>query len=71
MGEDLNQEGKSMISQGILRFKIEHTEEQITPRSGLALFAEVIRAFDVRRMTDILNFVTGIFIDIRLAMVRE
>jgi len=27
MGEDLNQEGKSMISQGILRFKIEHTEE--------------------------------------------
>jgi hypothetical protein len=43
MGEVLNQEGNSMISQGILPFKIEHTEEQITPRSGgLALFAEVI-----------------------------
>jgi Transposase DDE domain group 1 len=52
MGEDLNQEGKSMISQGILRFKIEHTEEQITPRSGLALFAEVIRALDVRRKVE-------------------
>jgi hypothetical protein len=49
MGEDLNQEGKRMISQGILPFKIEHTEEQITPRSGVALFAEVIRALDVRR----------------------
>jgi hypothetical protein len=52
MGEDLNQEGKSMISQGIPRFKIEHTEEQITPRSGLALFAEVIRALDVRRKVE-------------------
>ncbi len=38
-----------MISQGILPFKIEHTEEQITPRSGLAPFAEVIRAVDVSR----------------------
>jgi len=41
-----------MISQGILPFKIEHTEEQITPRSGLALFAEVIRALDVRRKVE-------------------
>ena len=41
-----------MISQGIPRFKIEHTEEQITPRSGLALFAEVIRALDVRRKVE-------------------
>jgi hypothetical protein len=46
-GEDLNQEGESMIQQGILPFKIEHTEELITPRSGLALFAEVIRALKV------------------------
>jgi hypothetical protein len=36
-----------MIQQGILRFKIEHTEELITPRSGLALFAEVIRTLKV------------------------
>jgi len=36
-----------MIQQGILPFKIEHTEELITPRSGLALFAEVIRALRV------------------------
>ena len=41
-----------MISQGILRFKIEHTEEQITPRSGLALFAEVVRALDVKRKVE-------------------
>jgi hypothetical protein len=32
-----------MIQQGILPFKLEHTEELITPRSGLALFAEVVR----------------------------
>jgi Transposase DDE domain group 1 len=37
-----------MISQGILPFKIEHTNELITPRSGLALFAEVVRALKVR-----------------------
>lgn len=36
-----------MIQQGILPFKIEHTDELITPRSGLALFAEVIRAMKV------------------------
>ena len=36
-----------MISQGILPFKLEHTEEQITPRSGLALFAEVVRTLKV------------------------
>jgi len=36
-----------MIPQGILPFKIEHTEELITPRSGLALFAEVIRTLGV------------------------
>jgi len=47
MGEDLNQEGEKMITQGILPFKLELTEEQITPRSGLALFAEVIRALKV------------------------
>jgi hypothetical protein len=37
-----------MISQGILPFKIEQTSELITPRSGLALFAEVVRALKVR-----------------------
>jgi hypothetical protein len=36
-----------MIPQGILPFKIEHTHELITPRSGLALFAEVIRTLKV------------------------
>jgi hypothetical protein len=36
-----------MIQEGILPFKIEHADELITPRSGLALFAEVIRALKV------------------------
>jgi len=36
-----------MIQQGILRFKMERTEERITPRSGLALFAEVVRTLGV------------------------
>ena len=38
-----------MIQQGILPFKLEHTDELITPRSGLALFAEVIRTLKVDR----------------------
>lgn len=36
-----------MIQQGILPFKLEHTDELITPRSGLALFAEVVRTLRV------------------------
>jgi len=32
--KDLNQEGELMIQQGILPFKLERTEELITPRSG-------------------------------------
>jgi hypothetical protein len=41
-----------MIQQGILPFKIELTDELITPRSGLALFAEVIHAFKVKRKVE-------------------
>jgi hypothetical protein len=36
-----------MITQGRLPFKLEITEEEITSRSGLALYAEVLRAFGV------------------------
>ncbi len=36
-----------MIQQGILPFKLEHADELITPRSGLALFAEVVRTLRV------------------------
>jgi hypothetical protein len=36
-----------MVQQGILPFKIELTEELITPRSGLTLFAEVVRTLGV------------------------
>jgi hypothetical protein len=38
-----------MIQQGILPFKLEHSDELIAPRSGLALFAEVIRALKAER----------------------
>lgn len=48
MGENLNQEGKGMIHQGILPFKLEITQEEITPRSGLVLYAEVSRAMRIR-----------------------
>ena len=37
-----------MIQQGILPFKLERTEEKITPRSGLAVFSEVMRTLRVR-----------------------
>jgi hypothetical protein len=37
-----------MIQQGILSFKIEITEEEITPRSGLVLYAEVLRSLKIR-----------------------
>jgi hypothetical protein len=37
-----------MIQQGILPFKLERTEEKITPRSGLAVFSEVVRTLRVR-----------------------
>jgi hypothetical protein len=52
MGENLNQEGESMIQQGILPFKLEITEEEITPRSGLVLYAEVLRALKVRKQVE-------------------
>ncbi len=37
-----------MIAQCILPFKLERTDELITPRSGLALMAEVMRSLKVR-----------------------
>jgi hypothetical protein len=45
--KDLNQEGELMIQQDILPFKMERTDELITPRSGLGLFAEVVRTLGV------------------------
>jgi hypothetical protein len=36
-----------MITQGKLPFKLEITDEEITPRSGLALYTEVLRAFRI------------------------
>lgn len=38
-----------MIAQGRLPFKLEITEDEITPRSGLALYAEVLEAFGIER----------------------
>jgi hypothetical protein len=37
-----------MLQQAILPFKMERTDEMITPRSGLVLFAELVRAFKVK-----------------------
>jgi hypothetical protein len=41
-----------MLQQGILPFKLERTDELITPRSGLALFAELVRKFQVERRVE-------------------
>jgi len=41
-----------MLQQGLLPFKLERTDELITPRSGLALFAELERAFKVRQRVE-------------------
>lgn len=38
-----------MLQQAILPFKLERTDEMITPRSGLVLFAELVRAFKVEQ----------------------
>ncbi len=38
-----------MIQQGILPFKLEHSDELIRPRSGSTLFGEVIRTLKVDR----------------------
>jgi len=37
-----------MIQQGILPYKLEITKEEITPRSGLVLYAEVLQAMGIR-----------------------
>jgi len=52
MGEDLNQGGKDMVTQGVLPFKIERTDEPITPHAGLAMFIEILRTLDVERLID-------------------
>jgi hypothetical protein len=36
-----------MLQQGVLPFKMERTDELITPRSGLGLFAEVVRRLGI------------------------
>lgn len=36
-----------MVQQGILPFKMEITQEEITPKSGLAAYAEVLRALRI------------------------
>jgi hypothetical protein len=41
-----------MIQQGILPFKLEITGEEITPRSGLVLYAEVLRALKIRERVE-------------------
>lgn len=41
-----------MIQQGILPSKLEITEEEITPRSGLVLYAEVLRALKIRERVE-------------------
>jgi HPt (histidine-containing phosphotransfer) domain-containing protein len=39
-----------MIAQNLLSYKIERTEEEITPRSGLAIYAEFLRALKLDKL---------------------
>jgi hypothetical protein len=41
-----------MLHQAILPFKLERTDEMITPRSGLVLFAELVRAFKIKQRVE-------------------
>lgn len=41
-----------MIQQGILPYKLEITQEEITPRSGLVLYAEVLRALKIKERVE-------------------
>jgi len=50
--KNLNQEGEVMIQQGKLPFKLEISQEQITPRSGIAIYAEVLRALRVEEKVE-------------------
>src|SRR5665811_1992264 len=43
---------KKMIHRSVLPFKLKRTEERITARSGLALYAEFMKAM---RVTDLVN----------------
>lgn len=44
--------GKTMIRQPVLPFKLKRTEERITARNGLALYAEFIQAMKVESLID-------------------
>jgi hypothetical protein len=41
-----------MLHQAILPFKLERTDEMITPRSGLVLFAELVRVFKIEQRVE-------------------
>lgn len=41
-----------MIQQNVLPFKLEITKDKVTPRSGLAIYAEFLRAFGIQRLIE-------------------
>ena len=53
LGETNNQKGgKEMVRQTVLPFKLERTEERVTARSGLVLYAEFMAAMGVEGLVD-------------------
>jgi hypothetical protein len=44
--------GKDMIRQTVLPFKLERTEEKVTARSGLALYAEFMKGMKLEELVD-------------------
>jgi hypothetical protein len=51
LGETISQRrGKLMIKQTILPFKLKRTKEEITARSGLAIYGELMKAYQVDKL---------------------
>ncbi len=44
--------GKDMIRQRVLPFKLERTEEKVTARSGLVLYAEFMKGMKLEELVD-------------------
>jgi hypothetical protein len=48
----ISRRGKEMIRQTVLPFKLERTEEKVTARSGLVLFAEFMKGMGLEALVD-------------------
>lgn len=50
--QTITNEVKPMMTQNFLPFKLEKTENEITPHAGLALFGEFVRSLNILKEID-------------------